>query len=162
MTGNEAAKQSVTRPDWDEIWMNVALELSRRSTCLSRKVGAVIIGEDNQVIAWGYNGALRGEPHCTKCAREGIPPGQRLDLCRGIHAEQNAIDVAARHGISTLGATLYLTHYPCTYCAKSIIQAGITALVFRDDYPNPLAKEVLRALTQRCISHGEEKVCDLP
>ncbi len=135
------------RPNWDEIWMNVAFELSRRSTCLSRKCGAIIVGKDNQVITWGYNGALRGEPHCTECGRAGTSSGQRLDLCRGIHAEQNAVDVAARKGKSTEGATLYLTHYPCSSCAKSIVQAGIITLVFREDYPNPLAKEILRMFT---------------
>lgn len=132
-----------TRPGWDEIWMNVALELSRRSTCLSRECGAIIIGDDNQVITWGYNGTPRGEPHCTECARTNIPSGQRLDLCRGIHAEQNAIDVAARHGRATNGATLYLTHYPCSSCAKSIVQSGIAALIFKEDYPAPLAYKTL-------------------
>lgn len=131
------------RPDWDEIWMNVATEFSRRSTCLSRKCGAIIIGDDNQVITWGYNGALRGEPHCTTCAREGIPSGQRLDLCRGMHAEQNAIDIAACWGKATRGATLYLTHYPCSSCAKSIVHAGIDKVVYREDYPNPPAKMLL-------------------
>ena len=124
--------------------MNTAFELSRRSTCLSRKCGAIIVGKDNQVITWGYNGALRGEPHCTECARANIPSGQRLDLCRGIHAEQNAIDVAARHGKATKGATLYLTHYPCSSCAKSIVQSGIAVLVFKEDYPDPLAKTLLK------------------
>lgn len=137
------------RPSWDEIWMNVVIELSRRSTCLSRKCGAIIVGEDNQVITWGYNGALRGEPHCIECPRVDIPSGQRLDLCRGIHAEQNAIDVAARHGKATKGATLYLTHHPCSSCAKSIIHAGIQKVIYKGDYPDSLSKKMLHTYSIR-------------
>jgi dCMP deaminase len=80
------------------------------------------------------------------CARQGVPSGQRSELCRAAHAEQNAINFAARYGISIEGATLYTTHYPCSWCAKSIVNAGIARVIYDENYPDPLAKEILSAI----------------
>lgn len=134
------------RMSWDEYFMEMARLASRRSTCLRRRTGAVLV-KDNRVIATGYNGAPKGLPHCDEvgCVREelGVPSGQRHELCRGLHAEQNAIIQAAVFGVSTKGATLYCTTFPCSICAKMIINAEIKEVVYDDDYEDELAKRLL-------------------
>jgi len=134
----------------DDYFMGIARVVARRSTCLHRQVGAVIV-KGKQIVSTGYNGAPSGHPHCLDigCARQGVPSGQRSELCRGAHAEQNAINFAARYGISIEGATLYTTHYPCSWCAKSLINSGIAEVVYDEDYPDPLAKEVLSTIRVR-------------
>lgn len=138
------------RPTLDYYFMEIAGVVATRSTCLRRQVGAVIV-KGKQIVSTGYNGAPAGHAHCLDvgCAREGVPSGQRSELCRAAHAEQNAINFAARYGIPLEGATLYTTHYPCSWCAKSIVNAGIKAVIFAQDYPDPLAKEVLSLLDTR-------------
>ena len=116
------------RPSWDEYFMQMAQLTAQRSTCLRRKVGAVIV-KDKHIIATGYNGAPRGLKHCVElggCLREKlkIPSGQRHELCRALHAEQNAIIQAATLGQSIEDGTIYITHQPCAICAKMIINAG--------------------------------------
>ena len=110
------------RPSWDEYFMAIAEQVSRRSTCLRRHVGAVLV-VDRRILATGYNGAPSGVPHCAEsgCLREqmAVPSGQRHELCRGLHAEQNAIIQAAKHGVRIAGAMLYTTHHPCSMCAKA-------------------------------------------
>lgn len=134
----------------DDYFMGIARVVARRSTCLHRQVGAVIV-KGKQIVSTGYNGAPSGHPHCLDigCARQGVPSGQRSELCRGAHAEQNAINFAARYGISIEGATLYTTHYPCSWCAKSMVNSGIVEVVYDEDYPDPLAKEVLSTIRVR-------------
>jgi dCMP deaminase len=131
---------------WDEYFMEMAKLAGRRSTCLRRQTGAVLV-RDNRVVATGYNGAPKGLPHCAEvgCMREAlkVPSGQRHELCRGLHAEQNAIIQAAVFGVSTKGATLYTTTYPCSICAKMIINAEVAEVVYDDDYEDDLAKELL-------------------
>ncbi|RKX95711.1 MAG: cytidine deaminase [Spirochaetes bacterium] len=133
------------RPDIDNYFMNIAVLVSSRATCLRRKVGAVIV-KGKQIVSTGYNGAPQGLPHCLDigCAREGIPSGERTELCRGAHAEQNAINFAARFGISIEGATVYSTHLPCSWCAKSIINSGIKRVVYLVDYPDQQSKEIMK------------------
>lgn len=130
------------RPSWDEYFLTIAYQVSKRSTCLRRRVGAVIVSE-NRILATGYNGPPSGLPHCIDvgCLREklGIPPGERHELCRGLHAEQNAIIQAAIYGVSIKNATLYSTHFPCSLCAKMIINASISRVVVGEDYPDELA-----------------------
>ncbi|WP_027338764.1 deoxycytidylate deaminase [Halonatronum saccharophilum] len=130
------------RPLWDEYFMEMTEVTAKRSTCLRRKVGALIV-KDKRVLATGYNGAPSGLKHCkeTGCLREknNVPSGERHELCRGLHAEQNAIIQAALHGSSIKEATLYCTHQPCILCTKMIINAGIKRVVFRGSYPDPLA-----------------------
>ncbi|MBU5676588.1 cytidine/deoxycytidylate deaminase family protein [Alkaliphilus sp. MSJ-5] len=134
------------RPSWDEYFMEMAEIVKTRSTCLRRQVGAVVV-KDKRILASGYNGAPTGLKHCeeTGCLREqlGIPSGQRHELCRGLHAEQNAIIQASLHGVKLEGATLYVTIQPCVVCAKMVINAGISKLVFKGDYPDELSWEML-------------------
>lgn len=135
------------RVSWDEYFMQIAEIVKTRSTCLRREVGAVIV-KDNRIITTGYNGAPSGLKHCTEmggCERErlGIPSGQRHELCRALHAEQNAIIQAANLGISTAGATIYITLQPCVICAKMLINAGITRIVHKGAYPDLLSASML-------------------
>ncbi len=135
------------RPDIDEYFMRMAFLVSSRATCTRRKVGAVIV-KDKHVLTTGYNGPPKGMPHCdvTGCIREQmkIPSGQRHELCRGLHAEQNAIIQAAVFGVSIKDATIYVTNHPCSVCAKMLINAGIKEVVYADDYVDPLAHEMLK------------------
>lgn len=135
------------RLSWDEYFMQMAELTAKRSTCLRRHVGAVIV-KDRHIIATGYNGAPRGLSHCGErggCLRQKmqVPSGQRHELCRALHAEQNAIIQAATLGQSIEGGTIYVTHQPCVICAKMIINAGLSNIVVREGYPDELAKEIL-------------------
>ncbi|QXM06722.1 deoxycytidylate deaminase [Crassaminicella indica] len=135
------------RPNWDQYFMEMAEVAKTRSTCLRRKVGAVIV-KNKRILSTGYNGAPTGTAHCLDvgCRREelNIPSGQRHELCRGLHAEQNAIIQAAYHGVSIAGATLYATLQPCVLCAKMAINAGIRRIVFKGSYPDKLSMEILK------------------
>ena len=134
------------RPTWDEYFVEITRQVATRSTCLRRPVGAIIV-KDKRILATGYNGAPSGFPHCgeTGCMREslGIPSGERQEICRGLHAEQNAIIQAALHGVSVFGADIYTTHQPCITCAKMVINAGIRKVVSRESYPDELARSFL-------------------
>jgi len=134
------------RPSWDEYFMRIAFLVRQRSTCLRRKVGAVAV-KDKHILASGYNGAPSGIRHCseTGCLREklNVPSGQRHELCRGLHAEQNAIIQAALHGVSLKGSVMYVTNQPCIICAKMLINAGIKEIVIAEGYPDELAEEFL-------------------
>ena len=133
------------RPSWDEYFMEMAELARKRSSCLRRGVGAVIV-KDNHLLASGYNGAPAGIAHCseTGCLREklNVPSGQMHELCRGLHAEQNAIIQAACLGQSIEGATLYCTTQPCIICTKMIINAGIKRVVVKESYPDELASKM--------------------
>ena len=138
----------MNRPSWDEYFMQMAELTAQRSTCLRRQVGAIIVKEKH-IIATGYNGAPKGLPHCEElggCLREKleIPSGERHELCRALHAEQNAIIQAATLGQSIEGATIYITHQPCIICTKMIINAGISRIVIRRGYPDEMSREMLR------------------
>jgi len=134
------------RPAWDEYFMRIAFLVRERSTCLRRKVGAVTV-KDKHILATGYNGAPSGIRHCseTGCLREklNVPSGQRHELCRGLHAEQNAIIQAALHGVSLHGSVMYVTNQPCIICAKMLINAGIKEIIIAEGYPDELAEEFL-------------------
>ncbi len=136
----------VSRPSWPEYFMSIAKLVATRSTCLRRKVGAVLV-KDKRILATGYNGAPTGIRHCrdTGCLREklGVEPGERHELCRGLHAEQNVIIQAAYYGAMTRGTTLYSTHMPCIICSKMLINAGVEKIFFLEGYPDPLADELL-------------------
>lgn len=126
--------------------MQMAEIAKTRSTCKRRQIGAVIV-KDKRLLSTGYNGAPSGTAHCLDigCMREelGIPSGQRHELCRGLHAEQNAIIQAAYHGVSIQGATLYSTLQPCILCAKMAINAGIKKIIFKGQYPDELSMKML-------------------
>ncbi len=135
------------RSDWSDYFFEFAKLASKRSTCMRRKVGAVLV-KDKMVIATGYNGPPRGVSHCQElskaCPREemNIPSGQRHELCRGLHAEQNAIIQAAKSGVSIGGAELYCSTKPCAICTKMIINAGISKVYYLEDYDDQLAKDL--------------------
>lgn len=134
------------RPSWDEYFMTIAEQVATRSTCIRRQVGAVIV-KDKRILATGYNGAPSGLAHCevVGCLREQlqIPSGEHAELCRAIHAEQNAVVQAARSGVSIEGAAIYTTTQPCVLCAKILMNAGIVEIVFQGTYPDKLALEML-------------------
>lgn len=137
----------MNRKSKDVYFSEIADLVSTRSTCLRNHVGAVIV-KDSQILSTGYNGAPKGLPHCEElggCMRErlGVKSGERHELCRGLHAEQNAIIQAAFHGVSVNGAKLYCTTRPCSICTKMIINAGITEVVYMEDYQDPLAIELV-------------------
>jgi dCMP deaminase len=135
------------RPSWDEYFLEVAQLVSKRATCLRRKVGAVAV-KGKRILATGYNGAPSGLGHCLDigCPREkqGVPSGQRQELCRALHAEQNVIIQALLHRIELHGATIYATNQPCTTCAKMLIGVGIKDIVILEGYPDELAKKMLK------------------
>lgn len=135
------------RPSLDEYFMEIAKVVASRSTCLRQNVGAVIV-RDKRILSTGYNGAPMGLPHCLDigCLRQelNVPSGERHELCRAVHAEQNAIIQAAYHGVSIKGATLYTTHQPCIMCAKMMINAGIVRVVYGKDYADNRGLEFLK------------------
>lgn len=141
---NKAIKE---RPDWNEYFLELADLVASRSSCLRRQVGAVLV-KNERIIATGYNGAPRGLNHCLEigCLRDEmqIPSGHRYELCRGVHAEQNAIINAAVYGVSTQGAVLYCTNQPCIICARMIINAGIIKVIHRGNFDDQLAMEFLK------------------
>ena len=135
------------RPSWDEYFMEMAELTAKRSTCMRRHVGAVIV-KDRHAIATGYNGAPSGIMHCEErggCIRQqlNVPSVQRHELCMALHAEQNAIIQAAVMGNSVEGGTIYITHQPCAICAKMILNAGIKRIVIKEGYPDELAASIL-------------------
>ncbi|OEU55711.1 MAG: cytidine deaminase [Desulfobacterales bacterium C00003106] len=136
----------MSRPTWKEYFMEIAILVSRRSTCRRRHVGAVIV-KDKRVLATGYNGAPSGLKHCLDigCLREDldIPSGERHELCRGLHAEQNVIIQAAYHGVSIKGSVLYCTNLPCSICAKMLINAGIKEILYLDGYADRMTEDML-------------------
>ena len=128
--------------------MEIVYLIAKRSTCLRRRVGAVIV-KNNRILASGYNGVPAGISHCDEaggCLRENlkIPSGKRHELCRGLHAEQNAIIQAAYHGSTIEGSTLYCTTKPCIVCTKMIINAGIRQIVYAESYRDELSDEMLK------------------
>jgi len=135
------------RPSWDEYFLDIAKLVSSRSTCRRRQVGAVIV-KDKRILATGYNGAPKGLPHCLDigCLREelNIPSGERHELCRGLHGEQNAFLQASLHGISVKDSVLYCTNQPCIICAKMIINTGINEIVISEGYPDKMSMDFFK------------------
>jgi len=136
-----------SRPSWDEYFMSITRLVAERSTCLRRKVGAILV-KDRRILCTGYNGAPAGLRHCIEigCLREklGIKSGQRHELCRALHAEQNVLIQAAYHGISVKGSVLYCTNLPCSICTKMLINAGIRKIYYESGYPDDLSIQMLK------------------
>ena len=147
-----------SRPDWDTYFMDMARLASRRSSCLRRAVGAVLV-KDRRLLATGYNGVPSGVTHCevTGCLRDRlkVPSGERHELCRGLHAEQNAIIQAAFHGVSIRDAVLYCTNLPCIICAKMLINAGVRRIVYVDGYSDALTREMLAEVGMELVRMGD-------
>jgi len=137
----------LVRPSWDRYFMDIAVLVSSRTTCLRRQVGAVIV-KDKRLLSTGYNGAPVGLKHCAElgCLRQklGVKSGEKHELCRAIHAEQNAIIQAATFGVPLLGASIYITHFPCVLCSKMIINAGIKRIVYSQGYPDQMSQDILK------------------
>lgn len=136
------------RPSWDEYFVSITKTVASRSTCLRRKVGAIIV-KDKRILTTGYNGAPRGVKSCLeigRCLREElrVPSGQRHEICRALHAEQNAIIQAAYHGVQIAGSSVYSTTQPCVLCAKMIINAGIQKIYYYEEYPDQLSLDLLK------------------
>jgi dCMP deaminase len=150
------------RPAWDDYFMEIAHMVATRSTCLRRAVGAVLIKE-KRILTTGYNGAPSGLAHCEEvgCLRElqQVPSGQRHELCRGLHAEQNAILQAALYGVPIAGATLYCTTHPCVVCAKMLINARIREVVITDSYPDKMSADLLAeaGITVRYLDYKKSR-----
>lgn len=146
------------RPSWDEYFLNIVELVKDRSTCLRRKVGAVIV-KDKRILATGYNGAPNGCLHCEEvgCLRKklGIPSGERHELCRALHAEQNAIVQAAKHGISIDESVIYVTAQPCVICSKLIINAGIKKVIYKGEYPDEISMQLLEEAGIDVIRYSE-------
>ncbi len=140
-------KEKDLRPGWDEYFLEIARLVSKRSTCLRRKVGSLVV-KDRRILATGYNGTPSGIKHCFEigCLREKlrVPSGERHELCRGLHAEQNVLLQASLHGVSLKGSTIYVTNQPCIICTKMIINAGIKEVVVADHYPDAMALRFLK------------------
>lgn len=145
----------MSRPSWIEYFMTFAYVASSRSSCLRRKVGCIIV-KDKHILSTGYNGAPSRVKECEEigCLREqlNIPSGERHEICRGVHAEQNSVAFAARYGVSLKDSFLVSTTYPCSMCAKLLIQAGITSVYYAEGYPDPMAKELFESA---CVSVEE-------
>lgn len=147
------------RVSWTEYFMDITKLAARRSTCIRRAVGAIIV-KDQRILATGYNGAPSGITHCsvTGCLRAklNVPSGQRHELCRGIHAEQNAIIQAALHGVSIKDSILFCTNQPCSICTKMIINAGIGTIYYEEGYADELSLEMLQEANVQIIKTGQE------
>lgn len=139
--------ETYKRPSWDDYFLEVARLVAKRSTCLRRHVGAVAV-RDKRILASGYNGAPSGLAHCidTGCIREkmNIPSGERQELCRALHAEQNVIIQALLHRIDLNGSFIYVTNQPCVICSKMLISAGIKEIIISEGYPDALARKMLK------------------
>ena len=135
-----------SRPTWDQYFMAITRLVAQRSTCLRRKVGAILV-KGKRILCTGYNGAPAGLQHCLEigCLREklGIRSGERHELCRALHAEQNVLIQAAYHGIAVKGAVLYCTNLPCSICTKMLINAGIRKIYFQEGYPDDMSRQML-------------------
>ena len=137
------------RPSWDKYFMDITFLVATRGTCLRRKVGAILV-KDRQIIATGYNGPPRGIKHCDEresgCLRTqlNIPSGERHEISRAVHAEQNAIIQAAVHGFSIKDTICYTTNHPCVMCTKILLNAGIKEIIYAEGYPDELSKQLLR------------------
>ena len=147
------------RPSWDRYFMSIARLASTRSTCLRRQVGAVIV-KDKKILATGYNGAPMGLEHCLDigCLREelGIPSGERHELCRATHAEQNAIVQAATCGVNIKDSIIYSTTHPCILCSKLLINAGISKIIIEDSYPDEMSRQMLDEAGVEIIIIGQD------
>jgi dCMP deaminase len=147
------------RPSWDDYFIQIAEDVSTRSTCIRRKVGAVII-KDKRILTTGYNGVPTGITHCTKetCLRSkyNVPSGEKHELCRGLHAEQNSIIQAAFHGVTINDSIIYVTHQPCSICTKMLINSGIKKIIYKSPYNDPLAIEMANEAGIQLKVYGNE------
>jgi dCMP deaminase len=146
------------RPEWDAFFLAMAMVAATRSTCLRRRVGAVIVS-GNRILATGYNGSPAGANHCTDigiCLRQqlGIPSGERHEICRGSHAEMNAVAQAAASGTPISGCGIYVTHEPCSICSKLLINVGCRRVIFMNPYPDELSRTLRKEVGMSSETFG--------
>ena len=145
------------RPSWDEYYMDIAKLVSRRTTCLRRAVGCVLTFE-NHILSSGYNGTPAGITHCEDigCMREQlkVPSGEKHELCRGLHAEQNALLQCALHGVSTKDSVLHSTTFPCSVCAKLLINAKVKKIIYLEYYNDKLSEEMFKEAEIEVVKYG--------
>ncbi|MFH2012224.1 MAG: cytidine/deoxycytidylate deaminase family protein [Pseudomonadota bacterium] len=150
----------MSRPSWEEYFMDITCLVAKRATCRRRQVGAILV-KDKRVLSTGYNGAPMGLAHCLDigCLREqnNIPSGERHELCRGLHAEQNAIIQAAYHGVSVNDSVLYCTNLPCIICLKMLINAGIKKIFYKDGYADKLSYDMVKESGIELVNYGVEE-----
>lgn len=141
----------MSRPGWEAYFLEMAALAARRSTCPRRAVGAVLV-RDQRVVATGYNGSLRGQPHCSEAGCLMVDGHCK----RTVHAEMNALLQCAFHGVPSRGSALFTTSFPCLDCAKALVQAGVTAVYYRDAYPDAHSGRVLEGagVALRCLEPG--------
>ncbi|TGE34121.1 dCMP deaminase family protein [Desulfosporosinus sp. Sb-LF] len=148
------------RPSWDSYFMQMAQVVAGRSTCLRRQVGAVMV-KDRQILSTGYNGSPSGLLHCEEigCLRQNlnVPSGERHEICRAVHAEQNALVQAAKHGVSIIGADIYTTHQPCVLCTKLLINVGIKRVIYTHSYPDQFALAMAQEAGLVLVQLAEEQ-----
>lgn len=145
------------RATWEEYFMNIATEVATRSTCIRRQIGAVIV-KDKRILTTGYNGSVHGAEHCSDngvCLKGNAPSGTGHDICNAVHAEQNAIIQAALHGVALKGAEIYVTTPPCSLCAKMIVQAGVTRVIYKGTYPDKRSLEILKRAGIKIVNLDE-------
>ncbi len=144
---SEKPRKNIKRPSWNDYFMSLAWLVASRSTCLRHSVGAVLV-KNKRILSTGYNGAPPEMAHCLDigCIRDKlkIPSGTRAEICRAVHAEQNAIVQCAVYGVSSRNSTLYVTHQPCTICTKILIAAGVKRIIFEKSYPDKFAQDLLK------------------
>jgi dCMP deaminase len=135
----------IKRPSWDEYFSKIATDVALRSTCIRHQFGAVIANEKHEMMATGYNGVVRGAPHCSEvgCVKNlnNIKSGTGHEICPGVHAEQNALIQAGRNSV---GCTLYINAFPCKICARLIVNSGIKRVVVSGEYTDKEGLDVLK------------------
>jgi len=135
----------MSRPSWDEYFSKIAEDVAKRSTCIRHKYGAVIVNDKHEIIATGYNGVIRGAPHCDEigCIKDklNIKSGRGHEICPAVHAEQNALIQA---GKNSRGATMYVNAFPCKICARLIVNSGIKKVVISGNYTDEEGLEILK------------------
>lgn len=161
MTEKDVGLRMSTRPGWDLYFIRMAHLAATRSTCLRRRVGAVVV-KDRMVLATGYNDTPRGirncgDGGCARCASD-VPSGTSHDTCLCLHAEQNAVIQAAYHGVSIKDAMIYVTYQPCLICAKMLLNVGIKRIVYEGPYPDALALEMLKEAGVELVRSAAEEV----
>jgi dCMP deaminase len=143
MSEKEVTKKgNISRPSWDDYFIQIAEIVKTRSTCIRRQVGAVLVNDKRQIVSTGYNGVPRGIEHCSEenCTKLFEESGEKNELCPAVHAELNAILQAATAGFSPEGTTLYTTTRPCSNCTMAIINVGIKRVVYIEDYTDHILR----------------------
>jgi len=145
----------MTRPSWEQYFKEILFNVSKRSTCLRRNVGAIAI-QERRIIATGYNGQMTGTPHCKVCLRETlkVPSGQRHEICLAVHAEQNLIAQSAKFGSSIDNSLVLITHKPCVICFKLLWNSGVRTILYYEDYPDDIVDNLIVSTSSKIFHYN--------